>query len=243
MTIVDKLLYDCLINNTIFGNSGKNYPIKKQFFKPLSISYRDAKIPKLINQNRRKIAKIGNISNNKFVIAIEYFKIMKVIFIFILFNQFFIQIAKKVFIQSKLYLVLIKYYKKRLESQLKNRKTHINEKNLTKSIILLLPTYLFIFFNQISILKPLLLKPPFILFIFFLSLLFLFSQLTQFIFYTSYYNNIICLFLQSYIIQLAFFISNLPLSFSISTLIQDIISKIMAINTPILKNTSISPQF
>lgn len=53
---------------------------------------------------------------------------MKVIPTFALPIQFLIWIAKKVLAQSNLDLLLTKYYKKRLESQLKNRK--IEKKNI-----------------------------------------------------------------------------------------------------------------
>lgn len=110
-------------------------------------SHKNAKIPKLTNRNWLKIAKIASISNNKFVIAIKCFEIMETILIFTLLNQFLVWMTKKNFLQFDLNLILTEYYKKRLKSQLKNKKTHINEKKLTKSIELLLPTYLFIFFN------------------------------------------------------------------------------------------------
>ena len=76
-------------------------------------------------------------------------------------NQFLVWVAKKVFAQSDLDLVLTEYYKERLKSQLKNRKTHTNEQNSTESIVLLLPTHLFIFFDWISTLKLSSLRPPF----------------------------------------------------------------------------------
>ena len=62
--------------------------------------------------------------------------------------------TKKVFALSGSDLILTKYYKERLESQLKNRKIYINEKNLTESIILSLPINILIFSEWISTLKP-----------------------------------------------------------------------------------------
>ena len=48
-------------------------------------------------------------------------------------NQFLVWVAKKVFAQCDLDLVLTEYYKKRLESRLKNREKHANEStNSTK---------------------------------------------------------------------------------------------------------------
>lgn len=46
---------------------------------------------------------------------------------FMLPNQFLVWVAKKVFAQCDLDLVLTEYYKKRLESRLKNWETHANE--------------------------------------------------------------------------------------------------------------------
>lgn len=142
--------------------------------------------------------KIATISNNKFVICIKYLGIMEVISTFTLPNQFFVQVAKKVLTHCDLNLILIKYYEKRLEAQLKNRKTYMNEENLTESIILSLPTHLPVSSNQILTSKPLSTKLLFYPLTTPSSLLSLPSQLTPSIPFASYYNNITCPLLQLY---------------------------------------------
>lgn len=61
---------------------------------------------------------------------------------FVLPNQFLFWVVRKILVYYDLDLVLIKYYKKRLNCQLKNRKTYINEDNSIKFTELLLPTHL-----------------------------------------------------------------------------------------------------
>ena len=58
---------------------------------------------------------------------------------FALTNQFLIWVAKKVFAQSDLDFVLTEYYKERLEFQLKNRETHMNENKSTEPIVSITP--------------------------------------------------------------------------------------------------------
>lgn len=55
--------------------------------------------------------------------------------------------TKKNLVQSDLDLILNKYYKERLEFQLKNGRIYTNKENLIESIILLLLIHLSIFFN------------------------------------------------------------------------------------------------
>lgn len=52
--------------------------------------------------------------------------------------------AKKVLAQSNLDLIMTEYYKDRLESQLKNCETNINENNLTELIASIIQTHLLI---------------------------------------------------------------------------------------------------
>lgn len=78
------------------------------------------------------------------MICIKCFGIIKVISTFTLSNWFLVWMAKKVLVYYDLDLILIKYYKKRLKAQLKNRKIYINKKNLTEFIILLLSTHLLV---------------------------------------------------------------------------------------------------
>ena len=194
-------------------------------------------------RNWSKLAKIATIPNNEFVIAIECLRIMEATSTFTLPNQFSVWVGKKIFAQSDLDLVLTEYYKKRLESRLKNRGTHTNEKNSIESIVLSLPTHLPIPSNWVLTSKPSSLRPPFPLLTPPPSLLSLPSQLTQSIPSTSCHKNITYLLLQPYVIQPAFSTSDLPSSFFTSTSIQGIIPEIIAANTPILGNTSIDPQF
>lgn len=49
-------------------------------------------------------------------------------------NQFLVWVAKKILARCDLDLVLAEYYKKRLESRLKNRERDTNESILTKLI-------------------------------------------------------------------------------------------------------------
>lgn len=51
MTIENELFQNCLTDNTIFGNSEKDYLMRKKFPVPLSLSYEDTKIPRVINWN------------------------------------------------------------------------------------------------------------------------------------------------------------------------------------------------
>lgn len=71
--------------------------MQKQFSKFLYRSYRDAKILEMANQNWPKIAKIATISNNEFIIAIKYFRMMEAASTFALPNQFLVEMSKKVF--------------------------------------------------------------------------------------------------------------------------------------------------
>lgn len=76
------------------------------------------------------------IPNDKFVILIKYFRIIELIFLFILLNSFLVQVIKKFFTKYDLDLILTEYYKKRLESQLKIREIHLNENKSTEFIVL-----------------------------------------------------------------------------------------------------------
>lgn len=87
----------------------------------------DAKILRVTNRNRPKVAKIATIPNDEFVISIEYSGIMKATPTFALPNQFLVWVAKKVLAKCDMDLVLTEYYEERLESQLKIRETHLNE--------------------------------------------------------------------------------------------------------------------
>ena len=55
------------------------------------------KIPRVTNHSRPKIGNIATISNNKFIISSEGFKMMEIMPNFALPNQFFVWVAKKVF--------------------------------------------------------------------------------------------------------------------------------------------------
>lgn len=83
------------------------------------------------------MANIDTISNNKFVIAIKYSKIIGPALTFELPNQFLVWMAQKVIALSDLNLLFTKYYKEKLEPQLKNRKTNTTNHQLTESIELI----------------------------------------------------------------------------------------------------------
>ncbi len=50
-------------------------------------------------------------------------------------NEFLIWVAAKALANSNFDLVLTEYYEERLEPQLKNRKTHLNDIHSTKSAV------------------------------------------------------------------------------------------------------------
>ena len=97
--------------------------------------------------------------------------------IFALSNQVLVWIAAKVLAHYDLDLILTKYYKERLDSQLKNKKTYINESNLTESTVLNIPN-LSICLTWISTSKPSSTRPFFLFLISPLSPLSLPSALT-----------------------------------------------------------------
>lgn len=101
----------------------------------------DAKIPRVINLDRLKIATIATIFNNEFIIAIECIRIMEATPIFVLPSQFLVWIGKKILAQSDLDLVVMEYYKDRRESQLKNRRKSMNDNNLTELTTSTVSTY------------------------------------------------------------------------------------------------------
>ncbi len=72
------------------------------------------------------MADIDTILNYKFVITMEYSKIIEPAPIFELPNQFLVWVVQKIIAQSDLDLLLTKYYKERLESRLKNREDTID---------------------------------------------------------------------------------------------------------------------
>lgn len=113
---------------------------------------------------------------------------------------------------------------------------------MTKSIKSLLPTHLSLDINWISPLKSSTKKlflslpiPP-------LLSLFFSSFLSQSIFSTSYYNNIICFPLQSYVAQSILSTSNLFLFSFTSTSIKGITPKVMIANILTSENISTGPQ-
>lgn len=55
---------------------------------------------------------------------------------FMLLCQFLVWIAKKLFAQYDINLVLTEYYKQRLGSQVKNREIHTNEEKSTEPTVL-----------------------------------------------------------------------------------------------------------
>ena len=95
----------------------------------------------------------------------KYLGMMEAIPTFTLPNQFLLWVVKKVFVQSDLDLILNEYYKKRVQSQLKNRKTHTNGLILTESTYLTrlqIPTDLTPYIKPSSTKRSLfLLSPPF----------------------------------------------------------------------------------
>ena len=99
----------------------------------------DAKILRVANRNRPKVAKIATIPNDEFVISIEYSGIMEATPTFALSNQFLVWVAKMVLAKCDIDLVLTEYYKERLESRLKIRETHLNENKLIEFTVLNTP--------------------------------------------------------------------------------------------------------
>ena len=87
-------------------------------------------------------AKIATILKNKLVIYIECLGMVEATRIFTLPNLFLVWKAKKNLVKCDLVLVLTEYYKKRIESRLKNRKTYMNENNSTVPIVLSKPNLL-----------------------------------------------------------------------------------------------------
>lgn len=89
------------------------------------------------------MTKITTIPNTKFVIVIEFARIVKPAYIFEYFNQFLVWIAQKILALSNFDLLIIEYYKKRLETQLKKKWIYTNNYiliELTKLTGLQLPT-------------------------------------------------------------------------------------------------------
>lgn len=78
------------------------------------------------------MANTDTIPNHEFVIIIEYLKIIKPASISELFNQFLTWMAQKVIVQLNLDLLFAKYYKEKLESQLKNREIYTTDHILTE---------------------------------------------------------------------------------------------------------------
>ena len=173
----------------------------------------------------------------------EYSRIIEPAPTFELPNQFLVWVTKKVLAQSDLDLLLTEYYKERLESQLKNRETYMNEDNSTESTILSLPTHLPVPIDWISSSKPSSTRPPFPLPTLPLSPLSLPSLSTKSIPSASCHNNITCPPLQPYVTQPTLSTSDLPSSSFTSTSIQGINPEVMAANTPNSESTSTGPQF
>lgn len=69
------------------------------------------------------IATISNL-NYKFIVAIKYSRIIEPVLNFELSNKLLIWVAQKFMARSNVKLLLTKYYKERLKSQLKKKKTH-----------------------------------------------------------------------------------------------------------------------
>ena len=112
----------------------------------------------------------------------EYSRIIKPTPTFELPNQFLVWVAQKVLTRSDLDLLLTEYYKKRLESQLKNKEIYMNEDNSTESIVLSLPTHLPVPIDWISSLKLSSTKPFFpFLHLFFFRCPFLLFQLNLYL--------------------------------------------------------------
>ena len=203
-TIADELLHYFWIDNTIFGNSGNDYPMRKYFPELLRRFRGDVKIPRVANRSRPKNGKIATIPNNKFVIFIEFLEMMEAIPTFALPHQFLVWVARKVLAQCDLNLVLTEYYKERLESQLKNRETHTNEDKSTKPIVLNASS-LPVPSDWISASKPSSTRPPLPLLTPPLSPPFsplsLSILLTSSIFSISCHNNIICPSPPAYVTQ------------------------------------------
>ncbi len=186
---------------------------------------------------------IATIPNNKFVIAMEYSTIIEPAPTFEFSNQFLVWVSQKVLERSDLDLLLTEYYKKRLESQLKNKQTHMNEDNSTESTVLLLPTHLLVPIDWISSSKPSSTRPLRPLPANPLSPLFFSSLSTKSITSTSCHNNITWPPFQPYVTQPTLSISDSPSSSFTSTSIQGINPEVMAVNTPNSKSTSTGPQF
>ena len=163
--------------------------------------------------------------------------------IFTLPNQFLVWVAKKVLVQSDLDLVLTEYYKDRLESQLKNRETSINDNNLTELTASTIKTHLPVSINWITPAKlsltrlsfSLLTHPPFLL-----SLL---SLSTQVIPSVSYCHNYTCPNTPLSVASPTFSESSLSLSPFLSTNTREINQEVMAAKTPNTKDTPTQPPF
>ena len=166
---------------------------------------------------------------------------METVPIFVLANQLLVWVVGKVLVYYNLDLVLTEYYKKRLDFQMKNKKTYTNEDKLTESIVLNILN-LSVPFAWISTLKPSSTRPLFPFFTLLLYLLSLLSQLTSSILSISYYNNITCFFCQIYVTTSSLPISAPPLLSLSSISIQGISKKVMAANTLNSESTSTSPQ-
>lgn len=95
--------------------------------------------PTKTDQNRLKYGKNDRIPNTKFTIKIESTTIIKSAIEFKLLNQFLVWVAQKVISLSDLDLLLTKYYKKRLNFQIKNGITNTIDYTLTELTELQLP--------------------------------------------------------------------------------------------------------
>ena len=151
--------------------------------------------------------------------------------------------AKKVLAQSDLDLVLTEYYKDRLESQLKNRETSINDDNLTKSTASIIETHLPVPIDWVPLAKPSSTRPFFPLFIPPSSLLSLSSLSTQAIPSISYYHNHTCLNTPLSVAGPTFSKSSLSLSPFLNTNTKEVNQEVMAANTPNTKDTPTQPLF
>ena len=187
-------------------------------------------------ENRPKVAKIATIPNDKFVIWIEYSGRMDETPTFPLPNQFLVWVARKFLDRSDLDLLLTEYYKERLESQLKNRETHMNEDNSTESTGSRIPTHLPVSIDWIPPLKPSPKRPPFSLPTPLSSPLSLPSLSIPSIPSVSCYNNNTCPSPRPYVTEPTFFKSNLPPSPHPPTCINQ---EVMATNTPNTESTSV----
>lgn len=144
---------------------------------------------------------------------------------------------KKGLAQSDLDLLLIEYYKDPLESQLKNRKTNINDDNLIESTTSIIQTHLLILINWIPPIKPLSTTPSFLFLIFFPSPLFLSFLSIKVIFSVSYCSNHTWPNTPLFVSGSTFLKSSLFLSSFLSINTKEINQVVMAANTPNTERT------